>query len=142
MALTMISSAKKYVDTVDPTSTMTLVQGSIPPAEIYDFYINSAAASLWFCTDPGKVSDDGTTQSNIVWKKIASSTDGGVTTLTLGTATVLTPKVKANSIITLSAAGPSGTVGTWKVSAVVAGVSFTIVSSSALDTSAVAWAIS
>lgn len=142
MALTMISSSKKYVDVVDPPSTITLVQGVIPPVETYDFYINSSVGTLWFCTDPGTVSGDGTQQTNIVWKQIASLIDNGVVTLALGTATVLTSKVTASSKITLSYAGPGGTVGNWKVSAIVPGTSFTIVSSSALDTSKVAWSIS
>lgn len=142
MALTMISSSKKYIDVIDPPATIALVQGSIPPVEIFDFYINSSLGTLWFCTDPGTVSGDGTQQSNIIWKQIVSLIDSGVVSLALGTATVLTSKVTLSSKITLSAAGPGGTVGNWKVSAIVPGVSFTIVSSSALDTSKVAWTIS
>jgi len=139
MALSLYSAPRRFVDTVDPPSSITITD-NLPPVELADFYINLSTNLVWFCSNAGSIS--GSTQSGIGWKLMPSVIESGIVKLALGTATVLTSNVQSNSKITLSAAGPAGTVGTWKVSAVVAGVSFTIVSSSALDTSTVAWAIS
>jgi len=140
MALAMISSPRRFTDTIDAPSSITLVDGSIPPVELADLYINTSTNLIWLCVNAGSVS--GSTQSGIIWKLMPTVVASGVAQLSLGTATVLTSSVTSSSKITLSAAGPSGNVGSWKVSAVVSGVSFTIVSSSATDTSQVAWAIS
>lgn len=65
----------------------------------------------------------------------------GAVALVLGTATVSTTAVSANSRIFLTHQDNGGVVGFVTVSARVAGTSFTITSSSALDTSTVAWII-
>lgn len=67
----------------------------------------------------------------------------GVATLVAGTATVNTTKVAANSRIFLTEQVLAGvaTPSALAVSARVAGVSFTILASSAGDTSSVAWMI-
>lgn len=140
MSLSMISPPRRFTDTVDAPSSITLVSGSIPAIELADLYINTSTSLIWLCVNAGTIL--GSTQSGIVWKLMPTVIASGTVQLALGTATVLTSSVQANSKITLSAAGPSGNVGTWKVSAIVAGTSFTIVSSSATDTSTVAWAIS
>ncbi len=69
------------------------------------------------------------------------NSDSGTAALVLGTATVLTSYVTSNSKITLSTAGTQ-TIGSWRVSAIVSGVSFTITSSNPTDNSKVAWEIS
>jgi len=63
----------------------------------------------------------------------------GLATLVAGTVVVNTSAVAANSRIFLTTTVPNGTVGFLRVSARVAGVSFTILSSSGTDTSQVAW---
>jgi hypothetical protein len=70
----------------------------------------------------------------------ASSTMGQVT-LVGGTKVVSTTAVTANSRIFLTSDAPGGTIGFLSVSARVAGTSFTIQSSNALDTSNVSWII-
>lgn len=65
----------------------------------------------------------------------------GTATLTAGTVTVLTTSVDANSIIFLTGQNTSGTAGELSVSALSAGVSFTITSSSNTDTRSIAWVI-
>lgn len=65
----------------------------------------------------------------------------GVATLVAGTSTVSTTKVTASSRIFLSVQSQGGTAGFVEVTARVAGTSFTITSSSAIDTSVVAWLI-
>lgn len=65
----------------------------------------------------------------------------GTATLVGGTITVNNTKVTANSRIFLTIQAAGGTLGSVYISARVAGTSFTITSSSALDTSAVAWFI-
>lgn len=65
----------------------------------------------------------------------------GSATLTAGAVTISTTKVTANSRIFVTIQSPSGTLGTVYVSARTAGTSFTIASTSALDTSVVAWFI-
>lgn len=65
----------------------------------------------------------------------------GTATLVGGAATVATTKVTANSRILLTSQADGGTPGFLRVSARVAGTSFTITSGSGTDTSAVAWLI-
>lgn len=65
----------------------------------------------------------------------------GTATLVAGTVTVANTSVTANSRIFLETNTPGGTPGWLLVSARVVGTSFTILSSSATDTSVVAWEI-
>jgi hypothetical protein len=65
----------------------------------------------------------------------------GVATLTLGGVTVSTTAVGANSRIFISSNADGGTPGFVRVSARVAGSSFSITSSNGSDTSQVAWMI-
>lgn len=65
----------------------------------------------------------------------------GTATLVAGTVVVSTTKVTANSRIFLTNQSLGGTAGFLRVSARTAGTSFTILSSSGTDTSAVAWMI-
>lgn len=65
----------------------------------------------------------------------------GVAVLVAGTVTVANTSVTANSRIFLTTQVPGGTPGFLWVSARVAGTSFTILSSSATDTSTVAYEI-
>lgn len=63
----------------------------------------------------------------------------GVATLVAGTVTVNNTRVTANSRFFLTVNTPGGTVGSPRISAKSAGVSFTITSSQGADTSTVAW---
>lgn len=139
MSLALLGSPRRFIDTVTPPSSITIVDG-LPPVELTDFYIQSTTNNIWLCINAGSIS--GKTQSGIGWQLMKSIVASGTVNLVLGTSTVLTSSVTASSKINLSAAGPAGTVGSWKVSAIVPNTSFTIVSSSALDTSAVYWEIS
>ncbi|MFC8491794.1 hypothetical protein ACFUJU_13525 [Streptomyces sp. NPDC057235] len=65
----------------------------------------------------------------------------GVATLVAGTVTVPTTAVAATSRILLTTQTPGGTPGWLHVSARTAGTNFTILSSSAADTSVIAWLI-
>lgn len=65
----------------------------------------------------------------------------GIAVLVAGAVTVNTNKVTANSRIFLTSNVDGGTVGFVRVSARVAGTSFTITSSSGTDTSSIAWII-
>lgn len=65
----------------------------------------------------------------------------GVATLVAGTVVVNTTAVAANSRVFLTSQSGGGTPGFLRVSARVAGTSFTILSSNAADTSVVAWFI-
>jgi hypothetical protein len=65
----------------------------------------------------------------------------GVATLVGGTATVSTTAVTASSRVQLTSQADGGTPGWLRVSGRTAGTSFTITSSSASDTSTVAWVI-
>lgn len=65
----------------------------------------------------------------------------GLAVLVAGTVTVNTTAVTANSRIQLTSQVDGGTPGFQRVSARVAGTSFTITSSNAADTSSVAWLI-
>jgi hypothetical protein len=65
--------------------------------------------------------------------------DSGVAVLVGGTVTVNHPQVTANSKIFATSQIDGGTLGVLRISARVPGVSFTISSLSAIDTSTVAW---
>ena len=73
--------------------------------------------------------------------KEGSNAKMGTATLTAGSATVSTTSVAANSRIYLTSNADGGTPGWLRVSTRTAGTSFTITSSSATDTSTVAWII-
>lgn len=73
--------------------------------------------------------------------KEGSNAKSGVVTLSGGTATVANTSVTATSRIQLTSQSDGGTPGWLRVSARTAGTSFTITSSSASDTSTVAWFI-
>lgn len=74
-------------------------------------------------------------------KEGGASPSSGVATLVAGTVTVNTTKVTASSRIHISGQNTSGTPGELRISARVAGTSFTITSSNALDTRDIAWII-
>jgi hypothetical protein len=63
----------------------------------------------------------------------------GTATLENGTVTVTNSDVQTGSIIQLTSQSDGGTPGWLRVSARVAGTSFTITSSSNIDTSSVGW---
>jgi len=80
------------------------------------------------------------TKGKLKLKEVADS-PSGVVTLVGGTLTVNNANITANSRIFLTHQNNSGTVGFVTVSARVAGTSFTITSSNALDTSDIAYFI-
>ena len=65
----------------------------------------------------------------------------GQATLVAGTVTVSTSAITTNSVVVASAITPGGTQGALFVSALTAGTSFTLKSTSATDTSVVRWII-
>lgn len=65
----------------------------------------------------------------------------GIATLVAGTKTPVTDVVEADSIILLSRMTTGGTLGHLAVTAIIPGVGFTITSSSATETSDIAWEI-
>lgn len=71
----------------------------------------------------------------------SNAKQGLTAAMTAGTITVSTTAVTANSRIFLTAQNTGGTPGALRVSARVAGTSFTITSTSGTDTSTVAWLI-
>jgi hypothetical protein len=93
--------------------------------------------TLWSGDAPLRL---GTAGGGIAIKEGADATMG-VATLVAGAATVATGKVTATSRIFLTSQADGGTPGWLRVSARVAGASFTVTSSSAVDTSQVAWII-
>lgn len=74
-------------------------------------------------------------------KEGANAKQGITAAMTAGSITVSTTAVTANSRIFLTAQNTGGTAGALRVSARVAGTSFTITSTSGTDTSTVAWFI-
>lgn len=82
---------------------------------------------------------DALTVNDIDFLASGGAAQAGTATLVAGTVTVNTTAVAAGSRIFLTAQNTGGTPGALRVSARVAGTSFTITSTSALDTSTVAW---
>ena len=82
-----------------------------------------------------------TTAGDGIYVKEGTNATMGSNTLVAGTVTVSTTKVTASSRIYLTPQNVSGTAGSVSVSARVAGTSFTILSTSALDTRLIAWVI-
>lgn len=75
----------------------------------------------------------------LVFPTATADAVAGIATLVAGTVTVNTTSVTANSVILTARKTTGGTEGHLRISASVAGTSFTITSSSALDTSTVSW---
>lgn len=82
-----------------------------------------------------------TTAGKGIYVKEGSNATMGKSTMVGGTVTVSNTKVTASSRIFLTVEAVGGTLGIVAVTARVAGTSFTITSSNALDTSDVAWLI-
>lgn len=100
------------------------------------------------------VGSSGSPIDSYLWGQVSSVVEGkgfsvkegsnakmGVATLVGGTVVVSNTSVTANSRIFLTINTPGGTIGTVYISSVTAATSFTITSSSVLDTSVVAWII-
>mgnify|MGYP001576196577 FL=1 len=100
--------------------------------------INSSITSTYLAT-AGDMKN--TVAGGGIYIKEGVNATMGVATLVGGTVTVSTTKVTANSRIFLTTQTVGGTIGTQYISARVAGTSFTITSTSATDTSVIAWQI-
>lgn len=92
-----------------------------------------------FLTSGGNIGT--ATAGNGVVIKEGSNAKSGVATMAAGLVTVSTTAVTANSRILLTIQTPGGTVGSVYVNTKTAGTSFQIKSTSATDTSTVAWFI-
>lgn len=84
---------------------------------------------------------DITTNGGGLKVKEGANSKQGLTPLVAGTVTIANANVTANSRIFLTSNADGGTPGFLRVTAIVAGVSFTITSSNVADTSSVAWEI-
>ncbi|MDC8446102.1 MAG: hypothetical protein LV471_09290 [Nitrosomonas sp.] len=102
---------------------------AVPPGEVGDKPISQADVEKLFMSKASP--------------KVAEGSDAamGTAKLVAGTVTVANTKVKANSRIFLMSQTDGGTPGWLRVSARVADTSFTILSSSNIDTSVVAFLI-
>lgn len=106
------------------------------------FFIDATGSNSIDYNNRQMLEADGTTVS-IDWSnglKLNTATSG-VATLIGGTATVSTAAVVANSIIILTSQADGGVVGFVRITARTVATSFTITSSSVLDTSNVGWVI-
>jgi len=106
---------------------------------------NSSSVLLFALTPTGGLVANGDisleTVGNGLHIKEGSNATSGIATLSSGTVTVNTTKVTANSRIYLTAQNASGTHGSIGISARTASTSFTITSTSSLDTRDIAWLI-
>lgn len=107
--------------------------------------VNITAGAATGSGTPGTVIVTGSVALNVAGNKLlvkeGTNASMGVATLVAGTVTVNTTLVTANSRIMHAGQNSSGTHGELTISARVAGTSFTISSTSATDTRAVAWFI-
>ncbi len=93
-------------------------------------------------TVSGNIIASGTqNQMDSLGLKSGANKSCGTVTLVGGTMTVSNTRVTAGSIVLVGIVTDGGTPGAVRVSAKVAGTSFSIASSSALDTSVVGWVI-
>lgn len=111
------------------------------PSKQKIFGVNNSANSVFTLNN---TLDDGS--GNVTFTGHLNLTAGtdktvGQATLSAGTVTVDNTSVTASSLIFLTNAGASGTVGTLSVGTITAGTSFVINSSSSTDTSKVNWLI-
>jgi len=112
-----------------------------PPITGTNMTFTNAALSLWVASGTSKFDGDvklGTAGKGIYIKEGVNATLGRVV-LTGGTASVSTTKVTDVSEIFLTNNVPGGTIGTPYIDARVSGVSFSISSTSILDTSTISW---
>jgi hypothetical protein len=114
-----------------PTAT---TSGTTVQSEVARLTISEASTTL---TNDLKLS----TAGNGLYVKEGTNATLGRSTLVAGTVVVSTTKVTASSEIFVTIQSAAGTLGTVYISARTAGTSFTITSTSALDTSIVAWFI-
>ena len=108
-----------------------------PGASVPQVTLSRAAAGVLGCNSVFDVTNVGS------GLQVAEGTNAkqGTAVLVAGTVTVANTSVTANSRIFLTSNADGGTVGFLRVSARVAGTSFTITSSSATDTSTIAYEI-
>lgn len=113
-----------------------------------DFYLDTAASVLYGPKASGAWPGSGVSLIGPAGNNGATGAAGtsgvlakGQATLVAGVATVATSAIASNSIVLLSCAAASATVGLLHVAAIVPGVSFNIQSTSADDTSTVNWGI-
>lgn len=131
-----------FNDGTDPTQANLRIYGS----GNHLYIANGAANSYMALTSSGNLNvSNAQIQATTVGKglqiKTGTNSKAGVATLVGGTVTVANTSVTANSIIMLTCLTPGGTPGFLRVSAVSAGTSFAITSSSGSDTSVVSWFI-
>lgn len=106
-----------------------------------NFFVASALQSDGDVSMYGTNFTLGTAGGRLRLKEGAAASTMGRATLAGGTVTVNTTSVSAGSEIFVTCQTPGGTPGFLRISARVAGTSFTILSSSGTDTSVVAWFI-
>lgn len=140
--LQLISSGEVGIGVV-PTAGNGLAQlaGGTTPA----FGYACGTDTHWYRDSAGSWSADSNIKVATVGKglyvKEGTNATMGSATLVVGTVVVSTTKVTATSRVFLTSQADGGTVGFLRVSARTAGTSFTVSSSSALDTSTLAWII-
>lgn len=114
-----------------------------------DLVIAPGGTARWNFQPDGDLESNSSTGGNFkvtvagkgIFIKEGSNARMGISTLTAGSVVVSTTAVAANSRIFLTNNVNGGTAGFLRVSAISAGTSFTITSSSGTDTSQIAWLI-
>lgn len=136
--------------TVDADGTLRWSDGAAAPDVALYRDAGNLRSSAYFVMESGQANGDFTVFGTnftlgVIGTRLrikeGANASMGTATLVAGTVTVANTLVTANSRIQLTAQNSSGTPGALRVSARVAGTSFTITSTSGTDTCLVAWQI-
>lgn len=128
--LIMTVGWRRWISDHVPTSDEKTKVGTI---ELYDEFIDVSTSSLYLCVDA--------TEGNLKWQRIMGLKAIGDTILIAGESVISYPEITSNDSITLSSISSSGIPGALYAKSITPGIGFTIVSTSALDTSTVQWGI-
>jgi hypothetical protein len=132
MATKLLSSARRFIDNVDPPTSITSTN-SLPNPELFDEWFNTANNNRYVCVDD--------TIGALKWRRVITPAFRAVATLSGGSVVVSLPALTANMIINTIQLNANN-AGAHYISSKTPGTGFTISSTNALDSSTVMYEIS
>jgi hypothetical protein len=136
-----VSFLSGYIDPNSEAFTLMNTDKPVDMADRYNVFGTNPNGSTSDLAQPVYTRGDVILNGKLIVDAAAGSPIAGVATLVAGAVTVSTTAVTANSVILVSHKVIGGTQGILRTDTITPGVSFTIESNSALDTSTVSWLI-
>jgi len=132
MSTKLLSSARRFIDNVDPPSSI-ISTNLLPNPELFDEWFNTSNNNRFVCVDD--------TIGALKWRRVVVPAFRALATLSSGSVVVSLPALTANmaiGIVELSA----NNAGAKYISSKTPGTGFTISSTNAADSSVVMYEIS